>query len=153
MPFIIDIDEEGASLVAEHMDESGYAAVHAAPVIQRIYKDLLKNTATQFYSQGRRAGGSWKKLAPSTVRRKGHSAILQDTKALIHSVTRPGATYQIWHDTEAGFVFGTDRPHAEVHQHGDRRGHVPARPFLVVTEGDVRRWDRWMMEHITRSFT
>jgi len=149
VPMILGIEQEGAVVLAQHFDESGVAASDMFAVLARIVQDLMFNTAKQFYSKGHRGGGSWAELAPSTIRQKGHSAILIDTKDLIRSVTQPGAEYQILEFTESGFEFGTERPYAYTHQEG--RGQK-TRPFLVVLQSDVDKWHRWMGEHITKPF-
>jgi hypothetical protein len=150
MPVVLRMTDEGTTeIVRKEFFDAGERARNLFPVLARISQDAMHVEAKLFYSQGRRGGGSWKQLAPSTVRQKGSSAILIDTQDLLRSLSRPGAEYQILDFTEDSFELGTDRPWAYTHQEG--RG-VPKREFLQFTEGDLTKWQRWIVEYLTAPF-
>jgi len=151
MPLVLNIEDYGTPMiVAEHMDESAMASLDLSEPIYRILLDIMRIERVQFESEGRRGGGSWKKLAPSTITKKGHGMILRDKDELINSVTEPGAPHQILEVYPEGFAFGTTRDWAEVHQYGSDR--VPRRPFLRFLPSDAAKWSRWLGDHITNSF-
>ena len=139
-------------MVAEALDASGQRATHLKPVLDLVADDMMRIEGEVFMSQGRRGGGSWKQLAPSTARQKGNTTILYDTGDLFRSLTRKKAKYQILEYDEAGVELGTRRPWAYVHQFGDRRGHVPKREFIRVTDYDTARWSQWLMEYLMEPF-
>jgi len=151
---IFKISDEGtARIVGERLMESGARAMETNPVMQAIVRDIRQITEMNFRMGGRRGGGSWKKLAESTIRKKGHARILRDTDALYKSVTEEDAPYQILKWEYGGFQFGTDRPWAYTHQRGSGDGHVPRRPFLRFLPYDERKWRDMIAGHILKPFT
>ena|SRR5215831_2559237 len=145
-------DEGTPRILAEKMFDSSKRAMDTEPIIQLIALDMMEITNTQFTSEGRRGGGSWKRLAPSTIRKKGSSQILQDTGKLIDSLTVPGHGLQILNIGFNEIEYGTRRPWAFVHQHGSRDGHVPARPFLRFRVEDEARWRGMLAQWILEPF-
>ena len=64
---------------------------------------------------------AWPPLAPSTIRKKGHSTILVDTRALIASLT--GTAPQAIRKVEQGMLeFGTGVPYSIYHQQDESGG-------------------------------
>jgi len=131
---------------------SGKAALDTLIPMRAISNDLFAIERAQFVSQGRRGGGSWAKLKPDTIARKGHAQILRDTRALVDSVTRRDAPFQILEVRNTELIFGTDRPWAGVHQHGSAYKNRPARPFIKILPTDVSRWTSMIARHLTRPF-
>ena len=151
----IIMKQTGEVRVAESLEKAGYRATHLYPVLRLIAKDMMRVEGELFVSQGRRGGGSWKRLRPSTVRQKGNTTILYDTGDLFRSLTRFRAQFQVLNfDTQNGVELGTDRPWAYVHQYGDDRTpqHVPKREFLRVRDRDVEKWSAWLMEYLMAAF-
>jgi len=151
---VVQFYEWNKSIVhqAERFQEGRVAAELMKPVFDLIALDMMRTEDKMFSSQGRRYGGMWKPLAPSTVYKKGHSTILVDTGALRRSLTTPEAPYQILNIDNEGILFGTSRPWAYVHQYGSRDGHVPKRTFLDFRIQDFVRWQDMMMRHLMRPF-
>lgn len=118
-------------------------------VMTRIAEDMLRIEAALFSSQGRRGGGSWKRLKPDTVRRKGHATILVETGHLKASLTEAGHGDNIMEVTNTTMEFGTIDPIAQVHEEG--MGVVPRRPVIKVSKTDEKRWDGWIIAHLMRS--
>jgi len=143
-------------ILADKMFKSGERALNIIPISTAIAFNMMEITYRNFTSEGRRGGGSWKRLADSTVAKKGHSQILVDTGDLQESVTRPDAQWQILDYTSNGFQFGTQRPWAFVHQYGSSkpgRPRIPARPFLRFLPSDEARWRNEIAAYILRPFT
>lgn len=108
-----------------------------------------------FETQGRRGGGSWKKLKPETVRKKGTTEILRTRGAksgysrfpadsLFKSLTEPGAPYNVTEVTRNRIAFGTKHPYAEV--------IASQRPFMRFTESDVNRWNDMIAMYLMEPF-
>jgi phage gpG-like protein len=153
MPLILKITDYGSpQIVAKHMEESGLLASDMMEPMARIALDMMRITGINFSSGGRRGGGSWKRLAPSTIERKGHDTILVDTGALKASVTEAGAPFQILDFDKEGLNFGTDRPWAFVHQYGRVDKTIVARPFLRFIDSDETKWNNWLLEYLTKPF-
>jgi hypothetical protein len=167
--FITDYDTP--MIVVEKLHESGILAEDVQTVMDRIVEDMMRITRTEFTSEGRRLGGSWKQLAKGTVRQRrsshpilrrfgtrhgyGESKGVESAPrdSLFKSLTLPAAPFQIYEPLVAGFEFGTSRPYANVHQFGGgNKGSVPARPFLRYSIYDERKWSEWIGRHIVAPF-
>jgi phage gpG-like protein len=147
---IIDFNDSIAH-VAERLELSSRDALNVQPAFFRIVEDMFDIERKIFSSQGRRGGGAWKKLKPDTIRRKGHSLILQKTGTLEHSLTVPGAPYQILNVTDSEIEFGSDMEIAAIHSAGAPSRGIPSRPVVKFTLGDFERWNKMLLNHITRS--
>lgn len=130
-------------------------------VMERIYEDMLRVEKLIFSSQGRRGGGSWKRLTEQTILKKGIGGnnILRTDLArpgyskidgspsidtLYNSLTRPDAPYQVKAITNDSLVFGTDRPEAE---------EINAvRPFMRFLPADQERWHKIIIDHVMAPF-
>lgn len=84
-------------------------------------------------------GAKWPPLAPSTVKRKGHSTILVETSALQASLTQPNAGVRTVVDEPAGttLAFGTDVPYSVFHDADS--GSRPARRHVGVDDQFVTK--------------
>lgn len=158
----VKITEFGLERVAHHMDMSANLAGNTLPVVEKIVTDMLRIEGIVFSSGGRRGGGSWARLKPSTIRRKGNSTLLKtegakhgystlgNNNTLFKSLTVPGAPFQILKFTSTMIDFGTERPGAEALQHG--RPDMNARPFMRFLPTDYERWGRILGDYITTPF-
>ena len=110
----------------------GERVVENITVMERIAADMMRATESLIHSHGRRGGGSWARLKPDTVRKKGDTRILYTSGArpgytqfgdntLVRSVTEPNAPYQILNVRNSFIEFGTDRPWAEVVARGSSK--------------------------------
>lgn len=144
---IRDLDKSIKKEVAR-LKAGAEAAVNVQGPLHVIYQDMMRVEDALFASQGRRGGGSWKPLAESTIRDKGHDTILVETTDLLESLTREDAKYQIIHFGEASLEFGTERPGAGAHQKG--RG-VPRRPIFKFTKYDEDRWANIISNHLLKA--
>jgi phage gpG-like protein len=149
-------------IVANKMFESAAAAIDMSSVVTEIVFDLFRIEKIMFESEGRRGGGSWKRLAPATVAKKGGTEILRTEGSppgygsgrdlLFRSLTVLGAPYQNIKVKNDFLEFGTKRPYARVHQYGSTARKIPARPFLRFTKNDYERWERMIENHLTKAF-
>lgn len=151
MEFLI-LDTGDADRLAVKLTESAEAATSFAEPFLEIELDMYRIEKAIFSSGGRRGGGSWKKLADSTAKRKGDVKILRDTDALYNSLTEPDAPYQILDITPHMLVFGTERPYSVVHQMGSTAAGVPRRPFIKFLPTDIDRWSRLLLSHVMKGF-
>ena len=145
------------------LDKSAALTRDMKPVFERVSLDMLRIENLVFRSQGRRGGGSWKRLTPGTLRQKGMYQIFYTKYALptynkpgfgndtlVNSLTKLGARYQIRHVDKEGLYFGTSRPFAKLHQEGSL--NLPARPFIRFLPEDWARWAEWVGEWTVRPF-
>jgi len=132
-------------------------------VMEKIVADMMRVEAITFKSQGRRGGGSWKKLKPNTIRKKGTHEILMtqgaksnytglEPNALFKSLTEPNAPFQILTITRDSIRFGTDRPYAGAQQYGSWLRFIPPRPFLRFLPTDTHRWRQMIIDHLMEPF-
>lgn len=124
---------------------------NAAPAFDEIAGMMMDIMGKVFDSQGRRGGGSWRKLTSDWLARKRHDGldprILHSTGALRESLTVRGADDQIVDISARNLVFGSQLPYAERQHYGD--DHIPARPYVDrFTEKDVRRMKQVLAAHV-----
>jgi hypothetical protein len=99
--------------------------------------DLVEDRiGQQFASQGGQSGG-WEPLAASTVARKGHATILEETGVLKRAATS-GAQRRVG-PTEASFAVGSDAPYFVFHHSKAPRSRLPRRPLIEVDEPFKRK--------------
>lgn len=118
----------------------GSRAISAKPAFESIGELLIAETKLQFATQGQHASGGWKPLKQATLdrkRRKGlRLQILQETGALMDSMTERGDANMVFAPTQTSLVFGSKLPYAKYHQTGTR--NMPRRPPLEFTEPTKR---------------
>lgn len=149
---ILMTDHGSAEVLAKKLELSGLHALDNRVPLGEISANIFEIEDAVFSSGGRRGGGSWARLKPDTVKRKGKDEILVDYSELKDSLTVPGARYQILDINNESLVFGTERPYAFVHQHGSLKAHVPARPFIRFLPSDISRWTRIIAAHLLSPF-
>lgn len=122
------------------------AAQAAAPMdaLNRVANDVMRVININFESQGRRGGGSWKRITEEWEMRKireGRPAdILYYTLALKKSMTIRGADNQDLQITPNEIDLDTTLDYADV---------VGAeRPFNTVLDSDRQRWANWIRDSI-----
>jgi len=150
-----DVQNGLASFEASLGDYSGALA--------SIAEDFRQMVAEQFATQGESGGTPWADLAPSTQRRKkGGGSILQNTGALLQSLTDAGSPDHVQAGDNLSLTMGTDLPYAVFQQKGagwglgetslppaPRHGPgVPMRPLLVLTADAQDRWVGFVAQQI-----
>lgn len=144
------------------LEKLGLAATDTRFVMNEISIDMMQSTASLWRSQGRRGGGSWKRLKKGTQRKKGMTKILYTEGAkdgytkygndtLFRSLTEPGARYQIREISGGAIEFGTDRPWAGVLEFGSEKKGIPPRPFIKFARYDFSRWREMIIDHLMKA--
>lgn len=103
------------------------------PWMDKSFGVIEQQHARMFGAQQHADGRPWAPLAPSTVKRKGHSTILLETGRLRASLTQPrhgDGVREQWDEwpRAAGLIFGTEVPYSQFHETGTKR--MPARPHV-----------------------
>jgi phage gpG-like protein len=134
----LELDVFGDKQVARELLRLGDRAADARPAWNAIIDRLLLLEREQFDSEGGRASGGWKPLAPSTVadkaRRDLDPRILHATGRLRDSLTRRTGGDAVRESHPNEMRFGTDVPYARYHQQGT--GRMPRRREIELTETD-----------------
>lgn len=119
------------------------------PLMANIGEIALSSVQENFESGGR---PKWKPLAPSTIKRKGHTKPLLQTGTLRSVVRRV---------TENSVVIGVQpaaRAYAAIHHFGGQAGRnrkvtIPARPYMLLQPEDLAEVDalvqRWPQDAAT----
>jgi phage gpG-like protein len=126
-----------------------------SPAFQDMVTDVLEPAVSeQFTTQGH---GTWAELAPSTVARKGHSIILQESGRLEHSFHRGGADH-VEMISRTRLTWGSSVPYGLFHQTGTGSGFqrrakgagrgVPMRKILELTDTNKRAMRSRMVRHL-----
>lgn len=148
----------GEKLVATKFERMAADALDATPAFKKVAKYMMETTDTVFESQGRRGGGSWKRLTPEwelAKAKKGWDTRILHMKyprsnTLRKSVTRPRAGGQILEIERDSMRLGSRLPYAATHQYG--RGHIPARPFLKFTKRDTQKIEDLITDHLMQAW-
>jgi phage virion morphogenesis protein len=150
------VDDSRLKYAIARLLSNGRNATSAFEAIGEMLRtSAVRNCETQgrygATGQGVWKGGSnkWKKLAPSTVKRRGNSgpilAVSADLRNSISAQAHGG-----------GVTIGTNVPYARAHQFGtDKAGRshsvkIPARPFLVIQDEDIDDALDIIARHLTR---
>jgi phage gpG-like protein len=143
MPFAIRYEVDGAEAVEHRLLALGQRAVESRPLLEAFMREWEAIMADTFDAEGY---GTWEPLSPVTVARKGSSAILRETDALMDSLTSEGtegAVREIFGDE---LVFGTSLtseegfPYPAALQSGTSR--MPARDPLTYPDTVLRRFTK-----------
>ena len=156
-------DFGGATRVAAKFNTAAILVQRMRPIFEAIADDMLRVNAAWFSSDGRRGGGSWARLKPDTVRKKGDTQILRTEyakpgyssiggNALYRSLTERDAPYSILHIENYSIEIGTDRPYAGVHDAGSSKRNIPKRPVMRFTAADLNRWSNLIADYVTDPF-
>jgi phage virion morphogenesis protein len=146
---------EGVAAVTLMLERFEQRMGDVRPVMRRIATDMQRIESAMFTGQGRRGGGSWKRLAPSTVATKARKnqdpRILIATQALMNAAS--GGRNSTWDVTRTGVFVEINLPYAGIQQHGGlsgrgRKVRIPARPYFRWTEYDFNRWTKWIQSYI-----
>lgn len=117
-----------------------------------VFSDELESTHDEYFNQDQNPGGRpWAPLAPSTVRRKGHDTILEETGRLRQSLTQKSsdAIRSVWEQAhDQGLVFGTEVPYTIFHQEGTT--NMPDRKPVGVNRKKADEWAQRVADDTVR---
>lgn len=129
--------------------------VEFAPLLEEFHGDLEAAHAEGFAGAVSPGGRAWPKLAPSTIRRKGHATILVDSGRLRASLQ--GRTADSIREVvdeglgRAGLSFGTDVEYAKFHQEGTAR--IPQREHVGAGEELIQQFENAIADTFIRAIT
>jgi len=117
--------------------------------LEAIGEYMVNSTRTRIYRDHRSPDGDpWAPLEENTVKKKGHARPLYETGDLVNSVG-------VLEYDDGGVIIGTDdssQPYAEYMQdgffHKRAKRWIPARPFLGISDTNVTRIRRIILDHI-----
>ena len=161
-PIEIKIDDKKFK---EYFKKIAQKVKNMSPLMQEISEEMHDAVEENFEQQGR---PKWPKLKPSTLKKREDGQILQDTGALVNSISNN-------HDSTSAIV-GTNKIYAPIHQFGGTipariikpkykkalfwpglkhpvkqakipATNIPARPFLNLTNSDLKK-----IAEITKSY-
>lgn len=145
----IHYDIDGDERVEHQLLGMAARAVETRPVMALIARSLREMEQEVFETAGH---GDWPELAESTMRQKareGYStapnAVLIASGDLVTSLTSESPDH-IEHISDEGLDFGTADPKAGYHMTGTSK--MPARPPIMVTPDDTRRFTREIQRYI-----
>lgn len=159
MSFNLLVDDHEVMAVLARITAQ-YSPAGMAPAMKEIGEALLESTKQRFSTGTAPDGSRWAALKEGTVlarlarisgaygkktgqlTKKGAAVAMGGMKPLVETgILQEQIRYQV-SDDGAGVHIGSNRFAGEwnggaaVHQFGDRRGHIPARPFLGLSAGD-----------------
>jgi phage gpG-like protein len=127
-------------------------AADASPAFDDVAEELMRITDIQFQSQGRRGGGSWKRLTQKWLNFKVNKGldprILHMRGPLRASVTQRGAPGQILKISPTQLDFGSSLSYARTHQYGYPPRNIPKRQFIKLLDGDRTNIRNMIRDHI-----
>lgn len=130
----------------------GRYAGDATPAFAAIGDLMIAETQKQFATEGHHASGGWKPLKAATLDRKRRHGlrlqILQETGALMNSLTEKGDGNMIFEPSRNQLVFGSKLPYAEVHQNPRAGNPLPRRRPLEFTEQTRREIVKTLQRYI-----
>lgn len=142
----ISITQKGITTAAHKLQRTALAASRGEEILQELAFDMGLIEYQTFIAQGRRGGGSWKKLKESTIQKKiengGDLRILHETHRLRDSLVQTRHPEHVQKITKTTLKFGTSVPYAGAHQEGVPARKLPKRPFFKFTAADQKRHAR-----------
>ena len=153
------ISVRGADKVERSFDVLGRAVEDFRPLWELLVPELQDMAGAEFKGLGLASGG-WAELTPDYAAykskvRPGMPLLVFDGD-LRSSVTEKGAGGGIIELKPDTLTFGTKLDHAAAHQYGYPPRNLPARPFLVVPDDRLEKWQdlarRWLDDEIEEAF-
>lgn len=148
--FVFEVD--GDKLIDRELLRLGNRAIDARPAFVAIADLMISETGEQFASEGRHASGGWKPLKEATLdrkRRKGlRLEILQETGALLSSLTQLGDGNMVLQIQSDSLTYGSKLPYAGAHQNPRPGSPLPRRRPLEFTEATKRRMVKIIQRYV-----
>src|SRR5688572_260558 len=124
--------------------------------MQVMSDEMLRIIRINFRSQGRRSGGSWKRITPRWAKQKRREGldprILFASGRLEQSFHRDGPNQKIVY-SKRGFTIRSTVPYAAVHQYGFPGKNIRARPFVKFSQHDKRMFAKLLQEYLLQEFS
>jgi phage gpG-like protein len=138
----------GDKIVERNLQVMGRSALDARPALNRIADIIMDAVDMNFESQGRRGGGSWKRVSPGWQARKVREGldprIGHATLALRDSMTSRRDPDNVTIITRQRLSIGSNLVYAEPQN--------VKRPFTTLIEPDMVRIRRTLINHLMRAW-
>lgn len=142
------VDVIGAKTVSKNFYRLGNRLVDARPAFRRILEYVFEVETSVFNSQGRRGGGSWKKLSPAWVKRKADLGldprIGHATLAMRNALTKPNQDNQMIKIQKQQLIFAVSLPYIKTQQKN--------RPVIKMSKNDTAHIRGIMTNHLMGVF-
>lgn len=156
MPGKFEVTSFGFKLVSTKFTRMGADAANAKPAFEKVADYVMSATEKTFTSQGRRGGGSWKRLSKKWLFRKTKlgkdTRILYFDQTLRRSVTRRKAKGQVLIITPNSMLIESKLDYAATHQFGDPGRGIPKRSFIKMTAHDRKVMRDMVRDHLMRTW-
>jgi len=116
------------------------------PVFQGIDESMLNRTRERFNTQTAPDGRSWQALSPDYKKRKKNA----DKILTLHGRLRGLLNYRAGPNEVR---IGTPLIHGATHQFGNPQRHIPARPFLGLSQSDEQALLDILNDHLSRTLS
>lgn len=131
-------------------------AVNMRPAFNDVATLFMNAIDQTFESQGRRGGGSWKRLSPKWAARKARKGLdprilhMGRNHPLRRSLTKRRARGQILNIGPQSMTLESTIAYAARHQFGHDK--TPARPYIKLTKYDTANAAQIVKNHLTRQW-
>jgi len=143
------VTQKGFTTAAHKLEGTARKAENTEAILKELAFDIRLIEYQTFAAQGRRGGGSWKKLKEATVQKKiengGDLRILHEFHRLRDSLVREKHKDHITVITKNTLKIGTSVPYSAVHQEGSVKKNIPKRPFFKFTAADKKRHSKILL--------
>ncbi len=151
---------QGADIAERHIMEAAHDAADIRIPLAEIYLTILDIIDEMFDREGERQGHPrWTadKIAQVVYKAKHdpplNPHILQATSALKIAMTTYRHPMQFVRIEKTKIVISSKMLRGKVHQVGSPSAHIPARPYIMVSESDSNMMAREILRHVTRAFS
>ena len=142
----------GAKVVETKFRKMSRRAADARPAWERVAEIIREGIDKNFRSQGRRGGGSWRRLSRPWAQRKRQAKadprILFGSGLLHASLTRKGHEDHVYKPTRTSLALGTAVPYGRVHRTGSKRQGIPKRDYTRMTSRERDRMRAAVRDHL-----
>lgn len=152
----IEVSTFGFKQVSTKFNRMAHEAVDARPAFNEVTTYLMNVIDKTFSSEGRRGGGSWKRLSTRWLRfkvsRGFDTRILHQHRpsVLRRSVTKRRARGQVLLITPHSMTLASNLDYAATQQFGRPSRGIPARPFIKTTPTDREQMRNIVRDHLMR---
>jgi len=140
----VEIDVIGGTKIRARLTRMGSNVINMRPAMSKVADYILMAESRIFDSQGRRGGGSWKRVTVEWARRKREQGldprILHARGRLRNSMTKRGDKNQKLILTSSSVTVGSELPYAEAMNR--------ERPFVKLLPGDHAKMREIVRAHI-----
>jgi len=150
---VMSIRAQNLPVIEEKIKYMGRKGRAPRPAMLQISGKMVLAVDQRFQSQGRRGGGSWRKLSEdwlfAKLARGLDPRILFATGELHRSLVRINHPNNKLRITGTSIEYGSTLPYANTQMFGDPARNIPARPYIRFTAADRREWANILLRYVT----